>query len=327
MMKKLCAALVLFTAASPLCAQNVDIDAAGIVSAHVLPRFEALESTTLALENTAKENCAAGSPELKRAYHSAFDAWISASHLRFGPTEVQDRAFALAFWPDTRGATPRSLRNLITDKDAVVDDAGGFREVSVAARGFYALEFLLFEPEFANSSNAGYRCHLLRAIVVDIHTNAAAILSDWQEYSQNLDDEITQKLFKSLTSGLQFAIDVRLARPLGTFERPRPARADAHRSGRSLHHIELITVSLRDLAVRLAEGDSALQEKLDRAYQRTLTLAGRVEDPVFADIGNPQERLAVESLQQAMRRLSELALVEIGPKLGVVAGFNSMDGD
>ncbi len=51
-----------------------------------------------------------GDPVLTEAYHAAFDAWIKTSHLRFGPSEVNDRAFALAFWPDSRGQYPRRWR-------------------------------------------------------------------------------------------------------------------------------------------------------------------------------------------------------------------------
>ncbi|HBR37591.1 MAG TPA: peptidase M75, partial [Sulfitobacter pontiacus] len=52
----------------------------------------------------------------------AFDAWIAVSHLRFGPSETDNRAFALAFWPDSRGATPKTLAGLITDADPVGRD-------------------------------------------------------------------------------------------------------------------------------------------------------------------------------------------------------------
>jgi len=37
--------------------------------------------------------------EVDAAYHVAFDAWMSVSHLRFGPSEADDRAFAIAFYP------------------------------------------------------------------------------------------------------------------------------------------------------------------------------------------------------------------------------------
>ena len=88
-----------------------------IVDGHILPRFEALATQTQALSEMAAVDCDPTSDALRSAYSDAFDAWVSASHLRFGPTEVDDRAFALAFWPDSRGATPRALAELLNEND------------------------------------------------------------------------------------------------------------------------------------------------------------------------------------------------------------------
>lgn len=80
-----------------------------IVQGHVLPGYRALSTTAADLEQAAAADCSPESPELRAAYGAAFDAWVGVSHLRFGPSEVDDRAFALAFWPDPRGSTPKAL--------------------------------------------------------------------------------------------------------------------------------------------------------------------------------------------------------------------------
>ncbi|MCY4309050.1 MAG: hypothetical protein OXC57_12390 [Rhodobacteraceae bacterium] len=71
------------------------------------------------------------------AFNKAFDAWISAGHLRFGPTEYFDRGLALSFWPDTRGRINRTLNSLISELDPVIEDLEEFMTVSVAGRGFF----------------------------------------------------------------------------------------------------------------------------------------------------------------------------------------------
>lgn len=124
-----------------------------IIDNHIMPRFETLAATAQVLSQSAVQNCDPTSDGLRTTYGLAFDAWVSASHLRFGPTEVDDRAFALAFWPDSRGATPRALAALIADEDPIGLDAEGYSEVSIAARGFYALEFLLYDDELMQPSD------------------------------------------------------------------------------------------------------------------------------------------------------------------------------
>ncbi|MEM8742671.1 MAG: imelysin family protein, partial [Pseudomonadota bacterium] len=214
-----------------------------------------------------------------------------------------------------------------------------FRTVSVAVRGFYALEFLLYDPTFADIGGSDYRCRLTQAIARDIAQNAAEIFTEWRNIEAELfatageNDsfrnvaEANQALFKALSTGLEFTRDLRLGRPLGSFERPRPSWAEARRSGRSLRHVVLSLVSLRDLALRLAEGDAELSDTLDRGFERALDLATKLDDPVFAGVADPSERFRIEALQSAVKDVHAVVLGQLGPKLGVAAGFNSLDGD
>ena len=55
--------------------------------------------------------------------------------------------------------------------------------------------------------------------------------------------------------------------------------------------------------------------------------AARIEDPAFQEVTDPQARLRVEVLQQAVRSLSGAIQSEIGARLGIAPGFNSQDGD
>ncbi|MEM9779785.1 MAG: imelysin family protein [Pseudomonadota bacterium] len=312
-------------------------DSGAIVDAHVLPRFEVLAERSAELSDAAAADCTASSAPLRAAYGAAFDAWISASHLRFGPTEVADRGFALAFWPDSRGATPKALGRLIADEDEIAEDPEAYAQVSVAARGFYALEFLLYDDAF--SAPGDYPCTLIQTVAADIAAVAAAIHTDWvEEYADRLrapapegtyrsEAEALQELFKALTTGLQFTSETRLGRPLGTFDRPRPARAEARRSGRSAHHVALSLAALQDLAGRLASDDPALAADLEEAFARSMTLLAERDDPVFASVAAPQTRLKVEILQQSVDEIRAVVSTDLGPRLGVASGFNSLDGD
>lgn len=310
-----------------------------VVAEHILPRFKALADQSQTLAETAARDCTPTSDALRGAYGDAFDAWISASHLRFGPTEVADRAFALAFWPDSRGATPRALNTLISAEDPIAGSPEDYAAVSIAARGFYAMEFLLFDETLMAAGDAAYHCKLVQTISADIARLASAILSDWQNgYADKMrnpapeglyrnQEEVLREAFKALTTGLQFTSESRLGRPLGTFDRPRPNRAEVRRSARSARHVILSLTSLRDLAQRLAASDASLSATLAKGFDRALTRLATLEDPVFASVADPQGRVRIEVIQQSVDVIRARVREDLGPTLGVAAGFNALDGD
>lgn len=308
------------------------------IDAHILPRFEALNESTAVLEEVAKTHCTHTSAELQSAFHQAFDTWVLASHLRMGPTEENERAFALAFWPDTKGFTEKSLRALLDDDSQPIYDPAQFAELSIAARGFYALEFLLYDQAFTTLGADAERCDLTRAIAHEIHRNASGILLGWQTYQELLrhpsadgpfqdDTETLREMFKALSAGLQFTSDARLGRPLGTFDRPRPTRAEARRSERSLRHVRLSLQATYNLALILAQDEPLIRQSLVDAYERALDLTDKLEDPSFAGVADPSGRFRVEVLQQAVDRIREIIGLELAPALGVTEGFNALDGD
>lgn len=310
-----------------------------ILDRHVLPLVATLAESTAALDAAAEADCTPDGAALRTAYGEAFDAWIAFSHLRFGPAEAQARGFALAFWPDTRGMTPKTLRGLIAGADPAVETPEAFATVSVAGRGFYALEYLLYDPEIAALGSDAYRCTLTRAIATDMAATAADLAQDWQDNYADLmrhpgpdgpyqtDAEVLQEFFKALSTGLEINADLRLGRPMGQIGKPRPMRAEARRSGRSLHHVVVSLTALRQLAELLAGDDADLAADMDKAFDFALSRADRIDDPVFAGVATPEGRLHVEVLQQAIEAIRTEANMELGPALGVAAGFNSLDGD
>ena len=86
----------------------------------ILPGFERLAAATGALAAAAEAACAGEGPieagPVMAGFDDAFDAWIGVEAFRFGPAQEDNAGFALAFWPDTKGSTPRTLAG---------DDRGG----------------------------------------------------------------------------------------------------------------------------------------------------------------------------------------------------------
>jgi len=134
-------------------------------------------------------------------------------------------------------------------------------------------------------------------------------------------------LFKALSTGLQFTAEFRLGRPLGSFKRPRPRRAHAYKSGRSLRQINLSLASLNQLATALAGTDAKLTLNLKTEFKASQPLADDMNDPVFAGVAEPKSRLYVKILKQSVDVLYEHVSTKLGPNLAVAAGFNALDGD
>lgn len=338
---------LLFAAAlalpSPALAQPVQMDAAGIVAAaldrHILPGYARLTGATEDLAEAAEAGCAADDPGLRTAFHDAFDAWMGVAHLTFGPAEEENRLFALAFWPDARGMTPRGLMALIEAADPVVETVEDYATVSVAARGFYAMEFLLHDETVSAAGEPAYRCALVQAVARDIHATATDLRADWEERFADLmreagrndrfqsPDEALRTLFGALDHGLEVTADLRLGGPLGSFDRPRPQMAEARRSGRSLAHLALSLEALEELALILARDLPETQGALTDAFAIARERAAALDDPVFAGVADPQSRLRVEALRQRVQEVRDAVRGELGPALGVAAGFNALDGD
>lgn len=311
------------------------------VNEHIMPRYQTVADTAQHLKAAADLDCQLDSPALQAAYHTAFDAWIGVSHLRFGPSETDNRAFAMAFWPDKKGYTAKALTALISAENPVVESAEGFAKSTIAGRGFFALDMLLFDDRFETADPA-YTCRLVQAITTDISDVADAILLDWTtEYGAYLitagsdtnpvyltEAEGIQELFKAVLTGLEFTQTQRLARPLGSFERPRPNRAEARRSGRSQRHIVLALQAASELGNMLsAHVGGGIGQRVDAGLALSLRLAQNLDDPILAGVTTVNGRFRIEALQSSILGSITFMTDEFGPALGVHSGFNALDGD
>lgn len=307
------------------------------VQGYIQPGFADLATSSAQMATTAEAHCAASDPELRTAFGAAWDDWIEMSHLRFGPTEVDNRAFALGFWPDSRGAIPKTLARLVADGDPAVNDPAEFAQISVAARGFTAMEFLLFDPAFAEDSP--YLCDLRQAVAQDIAATTAAISDDWSgaygaaflsygpDSSMRDETESLRALYGAIVTGLEFTKDARLGRPMGTFDRPRPTRAEAWRSGRTVRHIRLSLEGTAALADVLAGEETEVAAGMAAEYDRARLAIDRLQDPVLADVTEPSGWLRAEVVSQTVAGASLGVQNGIGVYYDLSAGFNALDGD
>ncbi|SFE29577.1 imelysin family protein [Roseivivax sediminis] len=305
------------------------------ITDHALSATDRFAEAAGALAETAGNDCTAEA--LRPAWNDAFDAWLGLAHLRFGPLETGSRALSIAFWPDPRGMIPRTVSGIVADADPIVETPEGFAEVSIAARGLFAMERLLYAEDLSAYAAGDYACTLAWAQAQDLARMGNAIAEDWEAFAETIrtageagndtflsEREPRQAFYTALTTGMSFVIDQRLGRPLGSFDDPRPDRAEARLSGRALRNVTLSVEALRDLARALAPGEIP---QTDAAFARALTTAGRIDAGDFSGVSDPRQRIVVEALQQQLVEARENAANEIGVPLGVSAGFNASDGD
>ena len=174
---------------------------------------------------------------------------------------------------------------MIAAEDAVVDDPAAFAGLSVAARGLFALDWLLFDPAAGAIEAGSYRCRLLVAITGDTAATSERMLARWRDPWAGIltsagaagnpvyfaPEESSKALYAALTEALQADIDLRLGRPLGTFERPQPRRAEAWRSGRSLRNVNASLVALQELCATACSGRRCREGEIDERASRAST--------------------------------------------------------
>lgn len=307
-----------------------------VVTDHVLPATAEFAATTRALASAAGRDCRAAA--LRPGFHAAFDAWLGLGHLRFGPLEDRGRGLAIAFWPDGRGLVGRTVSRLLRDEDPTLLDPAGFAQVSVAGRGLFALERLIFDPALSGYRAQSHGCRLVQVMSADLAAMAEAVDAGWrQEFAPLLlsagqagnsrflsGKEAVQLLYTAFVTGLDFIAQQRLGRPMGEFDAPRPHLAEARRSGRPLRNVTGSLTALRDFARALSDGPIP---RTEAAFAAALDAAARLDDPLLAGVADPRGRFRVEALQGRVAAIARVAAEEMAPALGVSVGFNAADGD
>ena len=311
-----------------------DIDK--VIDDHILKNTAAFAQSTAEMVTAANTDCTPAG--MKDAYNAAFDAWVQASHIRFGPVEDNGEGLAIIFWPDKKGMIPKNLYRMIESKDQVVHDAKLFAGYSVATRGFFALEQLLYDERFSDYAAGSYSCDLTRAITVDLARIAGETHAGWVNgYADTLrtsgadgndifltEKEGPQALFTNLLGGLEYIYAQRIGRPLGKFEHPKPRRAEARRSMRSMRNIVVSLQALEEMTLILADGEAWETVEL---FASLIQYAKALDDDVFEHLDTHAANFQIQSLQEMVAGVHEAINAEVGSHLGVVAGFNALDGD
>ena len=321
-----------------------------------VPAYERLAAATARLDEATRGFCDEPTEARLRvaeaAFHETMDAWQWAQPIAFGPVAEAGRAARIQFWPDKGGTASRQIKRALAARDPALIAAGGLVGKSAGLQNLAAYERILFGRGAAIASGQDpYACSLAAAIARFQAALAADILADWtapgghreavltaaqgNAHYADAEEAATQYL-KSLSGTLDLIVRLKLERPLGkTVEKARPRRAESWRSARSLRNIIANLETAQTLYIApggfgdllTAAGVEPLDIGLRTGIDAALDLARSIDVPFHEAIADPEARVKLLDL---LNRLKSLRLLISGPlaeEIGLVVGFNALDGD
>jgi predicted lipoprotein len=327
----------------------------------VVPGYRRFAEATRSLEAAMSGFCEDPTPQhlegARQTFAQAMQAWQRVQPIVFGPIVSGARTSIIELFPDRRGAISRQLSRTLAAGDPELIALGGLEGKSVALTGFPALEQILYDDARlpvaqASGADADYACALAAAIARNLAAVAAGALDDWERPGGFRDSVLTAAagnddyfaaedasgdLLKSLHTALQSVIALKLEPPLGeSLEQAKPRRAESWRSDLSLANVRANLETAEALYASPDGFGDALgaltdQNQLDRAiregFARAFAQLDAIGMPLQTAVEGPAARARVEALLAELRTLRLLVSQELAPALGLLVGFNAMDGD
>ena len=339
--------------AQPARAQNAAV--AGAIAGFVKPAYAHFHAISAEQREGMEALCDDQSAERLDAARNSFltlvSAWSEVEIIRFGPVTQDNRLERILFWPDRKSIGLKQVQAALAGKDASASDAATLKDKSVAMQGLGALEFVLFGTgsDALNAPGDPYRCAYGRAIARNIESMAGSILAGWQEPDgisrqwanpgpdnplyRNEDEALTE-LLDVFVHGLEMVRDVRLNGFLGQGENEdKPKRAIFWRSDATVVSIDGNLKGLRALfdvsgiAERLPQDAEWLAQGIDFEFDNAERTLGLASGPIAETLEGGEKREALVVTRMITSHLSEMFGVQVSGRLGLTAGFSSLDGD
>jgi hypothetical protein len=325
-----------------------------VVDQFVIPAYRTLVAATEEQEKVwdafAAHREAGDFASLKTAYDAACDAWATAQVVKTGPISLFLRYDRFAYWPEARNVTTRTLDALLRANDPKELTADTLVRDNVAAQGLSALERLLYDGDNpdallkAPGQPGTWRVTVGQGIAANLARIAKEVLADWtspdgvramiaankpwKSIFANT-QEAASLLLTDLVSAFRVMHDIKLLPVMGAnADAAKPKSAEAWRSGRSQRDLKLNLDATHAFEKPFAASATAAH----RARLETLyAAAGKAMAAMPADLGEAaadvKRRPQVEAARVAIKAVQTEMAKTLPDDLGVILGFNSLDGD
>lgn len=309
----------------------------------IVPAYDQLANTTAAQADAWEKACSAPGKHqpatLKEAYHQVADAWAGVFHWNFGPVTLLLRRDRFYHWPERRNSISKGLARLLAKPDYEKLKPENFTHISVAVQGLPVMERLLFEHSDAIEND--WVCRIGQAIATNLSTMAKGAAAEWRadilpliehgkEHPIYFDGPkaTLSKFLTELLTGFAIIKDQKILPVMGaSAEKAKPGLIEARRSGRFAQNLAL------NLKVLLA-ADAALAKHLPQAEARSLTAhrktimsIARSLPPIGHAVYDQAGRIRYQEFTSALTAFRADMARAYSKHLGLVVGFNSLDGD
>ncbi len=334
----------------------VPLDGPGVGAAIVqvaVPAYGAFADAAADLERAVGQHCDAASPKsaeaLTQSLIAAQEAWAHVQPFTFGPIEEDNHRPRVQFWPDTRNVMGRQVEGLLRHPKPDLMTPENFPKTSVAVQGLPALSDMLSEGDFTAEGDRGAAaCALGRAIGHNLTTIGRDMAAAWggsDGWEAKVTtsaagtgplggvNEVAALLVASISQGLSLVKDLKLEQPLGeSADMARPGRVEAPRTGVSLAlalaTMETTAALYKDgLMPSVAKADAPIAKAMADDLDEVLRRLGRLDGPLSEMVSDPGRRFRVEDIEARLAGLQAMLATRVAPAVGLIVGFNSLDGD
>lgn len=305
-------------------------------------QFGAFQTAAHQLSEASLAYCAqSGSMDtVKAAFRDTWLAWAPLDAYQFGPIETQGAALTVNFFPDKKGFVSRALRAARKLPKADQATPAVIAKQSAATQGLPAIERLIYDSDTPDTSP----CPLLVGITGNLAGLSIALYDGWfadggwadlvraagpDNPIYLTDAEFTKQIYTALGFSILRLKEHRLGRPLGTFERAFPKRAEAWRSGLTN---PIINAQLAGMIAILDHGFAGAlipptRAQIVQLIRDAQTRVDKIGAPIKDAVEDPTMRVRIEGVQSKLVYLQQQLDQDVGPELGVQTGFSAGDGD
>ena len=297
--------------------------------------------------------CEAPSPEtLDEARAGFLDAVRAFSRIelfRIGPARENNRVERLLFWPDRRSRGLQQIAAVIAEEDESATSLDTLEAKSVAVQGFPALEYVLYGAGSETlAEDADFRCRYGMTVADSIARIAAELEEGWAgDFRQTLVEagpdnpvyrshgEALQDLLQAGAEQLELTGALKLGGSIGETEADaKPKLAPFWRSNATLSalvgNLEGVAVLMTDdLAALLGDKAYLTQSTIFELRSAATALMRYDDDPrSFVELAeDPEAHRYLAYAESPIAGAHTILAEQIPTALGLISGFNAMDGD
>ena len=297
---------------------------------------------------------------VQTAWKNAVLSWEKCIFFNFGPLKTQDMVVKIDFNPARTHIIESVLADVTTLDQAYIPTLGA------AAKGFPALEYLLFDRSkdqaqllalFTSGANTARRKTYVKALTENIQTQVAALLQEWVSEGNNYiqafvnnsqgGNDAVNTLANKMIEMAEIIANTKLGGPLGIQLKdgtPQPQDAEAWRSNSSVAHLlanlEVLAKVFAGTRADNSNGDG-FDDYLDalkssgNGQSLSTGIAAQIEktkqavtaiQPSVYEAVTSNSAQVKEAYDQA-RQLTIMIKIEMMNALGGIVTFNDNDGD